>query len=629
QNPGGFDYEAYLLEQRIRATGYVREKESYRRLSGLEAGDQANVRYRLNRFRQKLSSRIQELLPEQPFAGMITAFANGDDKSVPDAQWEVLSRTGTIHLVAISGMNIGLIAGIVYVLVRVFWSLPAFTVLAVPAPRIAAIAAFGAAAGYAALAGFAIPTQRALAMLAVILAGLLLGRRTTPGTLLALALLVVLLVDPLSVMAAGFWLSFLAVAVILYSVDGSIATGWKKRLWQWGRVQWAITIGLLPLLILLFQQASIIAPVANLAAIPVIETVTIPATLLGAAMSFIVPDSIAVWPLRLAEASLEWLWPLLSVLARTPGALWAQHAPVMWTLIPAVVGIALLLAPRGFPGRWLGVFWLLPFFLVRPESPKSGEVWFTLLDVGQGLAAVVRTQDHVLVYDTGARFSSRFDAGRSVVIPFLRHAGLQRVDTLVVSHGDNDHIGGSSSVLAALPVARILTSVPDRFVTAEFCQSGLRWIWNEVSFEILHPGSMEPSSGKPLKGNNRSCVLSVSGRHGRVLLPGDIATRAERILVAGDSGRLRADILVAPHHGSKSSSSENFLEAVQPRLILFPVGYRNRHHHPHPDVVARYLQRGIRSLDSPASGAISAKLDGDGVSIERYRESHHRYWRTE
>lgn len=627
QNPGGFDYEAHLFEQRIRATGYVREKDSYRKLSGLEeeAGAFAHAGYRLNRFRQNLSIRIASLLPAQPFAGMITAFANGDDKAVTGAHWEVLSRTGTIHLVAISGMNIGLIAGIVYFLARVLWSMPAVTLLIAPATRVAAIVAFLAATGYAALAGFAIPTQRALAMLAVVLVGSLLGRRTAPSVLLAASLFVVLLIDPLSVLAAGFWLSFAAVGVILYTIDGN-ASGWMNRLWQWGRVQWAITIGLLPMLILLFQQASLIAPLANLAAIPVIEIVTIPATLLGAGMSLIFPDSWAVWPLRLAGVSLERLWPLLEFFSRMPGALWTQQAPVAWTLIPAMIGITLLLAPRGFPARWLGVLWLLPFFMVRPESPKAGEVWFTLLDVGQGLAAVVRTREHTLVYDTGARSSSRFDAGRSVLVPFLRHEGRRQVDTLVVSHGDNDHIGGSPSLLTALPVARILTSVPDRFVAAETCQAGQVWQWDEVRFEMLHPGAENSLQGNSLKGNNRSCVLRVSGRYGKVLLPGDIAIRAERILISEKGDKLRADVLVAPHHGSKSSSSEKFLDSVHPRLVLFPAGYRNRHHHPHPEVVDRYLRRGMLAADSPGSGAITVKLDASGMRVERYRETHRRYW---
>ncbi len=625
QNPGGFDYEAHLFERRIRATGYVRERESRRRLAGLddEAGF-ASPGYRLNRLRQKLSARIQSLLPQQAFAGMITALANGDDTAVPAAHWDVLSRTGTIHLVAISGMNIGLIAGIVYVLVRRLWSLPAVTALLAPAPRVAAVAAFLAAAGYAALAGFAIPTQRALAMLAVVLVGSLLGRRTAPSTLLIVALFVVLMIDPLSVLAAGFWLSFAAVAVILYTIDNGGPSGWKKRLRQWGRVQWAISIGLLPLLILLFQQASLAAPLANLAAIPVIEIVTIPATLLGAGMSLVFPDSWAVWPLRLAAVSLEWLWPLLEFLARLPGALWTQHAPVSWTLIPAAIGIALLLAPSGFPARWLGALWLLPLFLVRPETPKPGEVWFTLLDVGQGLSAVVRTREHTLVYDTGPWSSSRFDAGRSVVVPFLRHEDRRHVDTLVVSHGDNDHIGGSRSLLAALPVGRILTSVPDRFAAAEPCQGGQHWQWDGVRFEMLHPRSADP-----LTGNNRSCVLRVAGRFGRVLLPGDIATRAERILIAEWNERLPADVLVAPHHGSKSSSSEGFIEAVHPRLVLFATGYRNRHHHPHPVVMDRYLRRKVLTADSPGSGAITVKLDASGMRAEHYRATHRRYWYAE
>jgi competence protein ComEC len=615
QNPGGFDYEGHLFQQRVRASGYVREIHAV----GNASHRPAPV-YRLNRLRQQLAENIHALLPSSMFAGMLTAFANGDGNAIPDAQWDVLNRTGTSHLVAISGMNVSLVAGLIFFLLRSVWSLPGVTVLVVPAPRFAAAGALLAAAAYTALAGFAIPTQRALAMLVVVLGGILVGRCTAPSTLLAAALLAVLILDPLSVMAPGFWLSFCAVAVILYVVVQETG-GVRERLAAWGRIQWAVFLGLLPVLIFLFQQASLIGPLANLLAIPVVETVVIPATLLGVVSSLVLPDSLAIFPFLLAEKALALLWPALEWSAHLKGALWVQHAPPPWTLITAAIGVMLLLVPRGFPGRWLGSVWLLPMFLIHPPSPRPGEAWFTLLDVGQGLSAVVRTHAHTLVYDTGARLSARFDAGRTVVVPFLRHEGIGHVDTLIVSHGDNDHIGGSASLLAALPVKRILSSVPERLPDSQSCRSGQRWEWDEVQFEILHP-----DADSPLHGNNLSCVLRVTGPYGRILLPGDIAARGEQTLMLNAGEQLPADVLVVPHHGSKSSSTWAFLEAVRPHVALFPFGYRNRYHHPHPAVVMRYQVRNIRLEDSPTAGAIGIQLEREGLRIQRFREEHRRYW---
>jgi competence protein ComEC len=336
------------------------------------------------------------------------------------------------------------------------------------------------------------------------------------------------------------------------------------------------------------------------------------------------PDSIAQWPFVAAATALQQLWIPLEALARLPAALWSQHSPALWTVLAAMVGAALLLAPRGVPARWLGLVWLLPLFLVRPEPPAAGEARITLLDVGQGLAMVVQTAKHTLVYDTGARLSARFDAGRAVVVPYLRHAGVTQVDTLIVSHGDNDHIGGSASLLAAMPVRRVLSSVPERLANAEACVSGQAWEWDGVRFAILHP-----DAGTNLEGNNRCCVLRIESRFGQALLPGDIAAKAERELLLRAAQQLRADVLVVPHHGSKSSSTENFLDRVRPRVALLPVGYRNRYNHPHPLVVERYRERGIALEDSASAGAITLQLGNKGLQLHRYRETERRYWQGE
>lgn len=611
RNPGSFDYEGYLFHERIRATGYVKDKPPPQLLNS----DPYN--YPVGRFRQYLGERIHAALVDNDFAGAITAFANGDQNSVTDAQWRVFQRTGTTHLIAISGMNIGLVSGIVFLLVRWLWSWTGSGVLRLPAQKAAAASALGAALFYAALAGFAIPVQRALIMLTVVLGALLLQRNVRSSHLLAVALLAVLLYDPLAVMAPGFWLSFGSVVVILLVVQGRAG---EQRWRVWGRVQWAITVGLLPLLLLWFQQASLAAPLANLLAIPVIEIAVIPLTLLGIVCQVLLPDVVAASLFQLAAWFMAQLWLALEAIARFDQLQWLQPAPPLWALISAAIGVLWLLLPRGWPARWVGAVWLLPMLLVRPAAPLPGEAWVTLLDVGQGLATVVRTHGHTLVFDTGARFSVRFDMGRAVVAPYLRATGVRKLDTLIVSHQDNDHIGGAASLLEQYPADRTLSSVPERLPGAAPCVAGESWRWDGVEFSVLNP-----LTGSARR-NNASCVLMVTTAHGKVLLTGDIEAKAERALVAHWGEQLRADVLVVPHHGSKTSSTAAFIDAVRPRYALIPVGYRSRYRHPHPTVVQRYAERNITRYNSPEHGAIQVTLDAAGVRLAGYRQQAQRYW---
>ncbi len=620
RNPGGFDYEAWLFRERLRATGYVRPDPAPIRLEAEESW-----RYAVDRLRQALGERIRAALPqEDPFVGMVEALANGVARGITPAQWQTLRATGTVHLVAISGMHITLVAGMVFFLARWLWAVPGYTVLRVPAPVAAAAAALAAAAAYAALAGFAIPTQRALIMLAVSMSGLFLRRRLPPSQLLAAALAAVLLYDPLAVMAGGFWLSFAAVAVILYVMPETHGggSGGGRRWRQWIGLQGAITLGMLPLMLALFQQVSLAAPLANLVAIPVFDFAVVPLTLLGAALLPLAPAAAAgLW--GLASAVLALLWPVLEFLGGLALSQWTQAAPPAWAVAAAVVGVLWLLAPRGFPSRWVGAVWLAPLLLVRPGTPAPGELWFTLLDVGQGLAAVVRTANHTLVYDTGARFSAQFDAGQAVVVPYLRAQGVRRIDTLVVSHGDNDHRGGAAAVLDAYPAARVLSSVAALGAAAEVrpCREGEAWEWDGVRFTLLNP-----PHGRFSRHNNASCVLRIESRYGSVLLPGDIEARAEQRLVERYGPRLAAEVLVAPHHGSRSSSTETFIASVRPRYVLVPAGYRNRYRHPHPEVLARYRRAGARLYGSAASGALELRLTAAGIGVEAFRERARRYW---
>lgn len=614
QNPGGFDYEAKLFRNRLRAKGYVREDVVPQRIAESAAW------HDIDRLRQDLGDRIRAQLPDNPYAGIVVALVNGDSRGVSSEQWQVLRRSGTLHLIAISGLHISLVAGVVFFLARRLWALPGVTVLRLPAPMFGAVCALLAGAAYAALAGFVIPTQRALIMLAVAMSGILLRRRFPPSQLLAAAGLAALWYDPLSVMAPGFWLSFAAVAVIVFAIHGERAQ--RSILYKWGYIQWAIALGMLPLMLAMFQQVSLVAPVANMLAVPVFDLMAVPLTLGGALLLMVFPDWIAGYFFRLAAWLLHGLWQALTRLADVSFSQWTQPAPSWWALLCGVVGVILLLAPRGWPVRWVGTVWLMPLILMRPATPAAGEAWFTLLDVGQGLAAVVRTQSHTLVFDTGPRLGS-FDTGAAVVEPYLRAEGVRRVDALIVSHGDNDHIGGADSVLRALPVEEILSSVPERLPTARPCRSGQAWNWDGVDFIVMNPVTIGST-----RANDDSCVLQVRSRFGSVLLPADIEARAERQLIERWGESLRSQVLVAPHHGSKTSSTPEFIDAVSPRYVLFPAGYRSRYHHPNGDVVQRYVERGIAVRDSPSAGALEFRLRATGLETAAYRQWHRRYWYT-
>ncbi len=620
-NPGGMDYERWLFRRAITATGYVLSTAGNR----ITGPDDATG---LNGLRHRLSGAIGSHLTEHPTAAIITALAVGDRSAMTRAQWQILRATGTSHLMAISGLHVGLVAGLAYFLVVRLWSAAGTPVLWLAAPRAAAVAALLAGLAYAGLAGFALPTQRALVMLAVIMAGVVQQRRIAPSTSLCMALGAVLILDPFAVLSAGFWLSFGAVAVILLGMSGRIRGArrarWQHLWWRWGRVQWLVAVGLLPVTIGLFVEYPLIAPLANLVAVPWTGFVLVPLVLAAAALLLPVP-AIGAALLDGSRWAADVLWQFLESLAGLELILRPSGEPPALVLAAACVGAVLLIAPRGFPGRALGVIWLLPLLLFPAPRPEHGDYWLTLLDVGQGLAAVVRTRSHVVIYDTGPSYAAGFDAGRDVIAPYLRRQGVGRVDLLIVSHRHDDHAGGAEALLAAVTAVEIMTNVSTRRQHGKPCLAGARWHWDGVDFSILHP-----RSGDDARGNDGSCVLKVVGPGGRLLLPGDVEKRGEAAMLSRAEEGLRAEVLVVPHHGGRSSSSEPFLDAVRPRMALFPVGYRNRHRFPHGEVVRRLADRGVEMFDTARHGAITLKIDGEwGIQeprLERIASS--RIWRA-
>jgi len=615
-NPGGFDYEEWLFQHHIRATGYVRANTNNHRLL------HNRFHYPILRVRQYLNEKINNVLQGQKYSELITSLTIGSRAGISQHEWQVFRNTGTSHLMAISGLHIGMIAGFIFLLFGALWRLNLSGLLRWPAQQVGAIAALLAAFSYSALAGFSLPTQRSLIMISVFMCILLLRRNMSSARGLMIALCVVLIADPLAVLSPGFWLSFGAVAFIFYGMSGRIKPNgiW----WRWGRVQWVVTFGLMPLTLLLFDQFSLIGWVANLFAIPWVGFIVLPLSLLGCVL-LPISTRIAHVVLLAAAKAMGVLWFLLNGLASLPNVTWKHSIPNGWVMVATTVGILLILAPSGLPRRWLSVFWLFPLFFYHVPGPKAGEVWFSLLDVGQGLSAVVRTQHHVLVYDTGPKYGEHLDAGASVVVPFLKAQGVHQVDRLVVSHGDNDHIGGAASVINELIVKEIITSVPKRFLPrhASYCFEGQHWQWDGVEFRFLYP-----PKGRYNLDNNSSCVLSVRVGDKQILLTGDIEKLSERYLIEKEAGLLKSTILVAPHHGSKTSSTLEFIKRVLPQYVLFPVGYLNRFRFPDKKVVQRYFNNHVVELDTAKSGAILFRIGRDGV-IEKpveYRKNHKRIW---
>ena len=613
-NPHGFDYEAWLFERGIRATGYVRPRSAER----IDA-QVWRPGYAVEMLRETIRDRFRAALPDAPYAGILIALAVGDQQAIDAELWQSFARTGITHLMSISGLHVTMFAGLAYALIGWLWRRSAILPLRLPAQHAAAAGGFIAAFLYCLLAGFAVPAQRTLYMLGVVAVARLSGREVAASRVLLLALLIVLLLDPWAVLAAGFWLSFGAVALLFQIGSGRL--GAAHWLIEWGRAQWAVTLGMLPALLALFQQFSLVSPLANAVAIPLVSFVITPLALAGT-LPFLTPL------LSLAHLVTVWLMVCIDWLAGLPMAMWQQAAPPPWSVLLALAGGVWLLLPRSFPARWLGLLAFLPLLTVAPPRPEAGTAEVTVLDVGQGLSVHVQTATHDLLFDAGPAFSADADSGNRIIAPYLRAMGVRSLDALVISHADKDHEGGAASVLAALPVVILKSSLPfEHALSAQPvpqlpCRDGDAWNWDGVRLDMLHPGA-DPLSRKT---NDLSCVLRVTAAGKSLLLTSDIEAVSEGALLGGHAGDLAADVMTVPHHGSKTSSTPGFIAAVAARDVIFPVGYRNRFGHPKDEVVARYVQSGARLHRTDADGAVRVGLGRAGIAFRHEREERRRYW---
>ena len=657
-NPGGFDYEAWLFQHGIQATGYVRKSG----FNKAELDVPASLTGAINFFRQSLSAQI-DAIRERTKTGdgevfsLVKALAVGDKTSISSQQWRVLANTGTSHLMAISGLHIGLASLFAYVLIRRL--VPVFVMKHIPAQHVALIGGMLTASLYALVAGLSIPTQRAIIMLFVLSLMLLIRRNHRPLDALGFALLLVLLIDPVAVLSAGFWFSFSAVAVIFISLSrAQTQAGFDDSFWgrvkavlkQWLRLQLLISLFLLPLSLFMFQQASLVSPLANLLLIPYVSFLVVPLVLLAIIFSLFWP-ALSAMLFTLAATLLDFIWPLLSYFASLPYALWVRGDVDVFKLLSATAAMLLIFYARqlsrqmtaflfkrngqaaspyaGALLRLLACLLFVPLLMAGRAKFAAGDFQLTMLDVGQGSAAVIQTQNHVLVFDAGAKFSDRLNAGSGVVIPYLRSQGISGLDRLVISHGDADHIGGAQDVLDEYPDALLLGRDIDKLHAdkKQPCLAGLNWRWDGVDFVFLSPESESLQPSRKAGRNNYSCVLRVSSSAGSVLFTGDIEKETEWQLLEKYGDRLASDIFMVPHHGSKTSSSASFIQAVNPEISLISVGYKNRYRLPSSKVLARYTAAGRAFLQTSSSGAISIKLTGRrGIDIERYREKAGKYW---
>ncbi|ATS68984.1 DNA internalization-related competence protein ComEC/Rec2 [Xanthomonas citri] len=606
RNPGGFDAERQALAQRIAATGYVRMPATARQTVPPQGVDA---------WRERMSHRIAERVGG-PSAPYLRALALGDTRGLDDTAWATLRATGLSHLIAISGFHVGLVGAFFALLVAGIWRWQPRLGTFMPRLHAASIAALLGAAAYALLAGLALPTVRTVLMIAVVGLARVLRRRASTAHVLSLALLAVLLWDPLSVLVAGFWLSFAGVAWLVWclpSDDRAIVRGFLSA-------QTVATVGLLPLTVSLFGQASLVGPFANVVAIPWWTFVVVPLCLLGTALEAIYPGT-GVWAWQLAGWCFELTWPGFVWLGQTAVALWWVPESDGVALIAALLGAFWLLLPRATPGKSLAALLWLPLLWPDRELPAAGEAEVQLLDVGQGLAVLVRTQRHALLFDTGPAVRDGFDAGERVVLPALRALGVRRLDAIVLSHADADHAGGYAAVRTGLPVAR--TAAPPGApldVTAR-CRAGQQWEWDGVRFRFLHPGV-----GFPYLRNQSSCVLRVETAYASALLPGDIGDIVERRLLRGHASDLRADLVVVPHHGSADGSHAGFIAATGARLALVSSGHGNRFGHPRAEVVQRWKSGGAEVLDTAQSGAIRVWLGAAGLQLRERRRWQPRLW---
>ena len=627
-NPHGFDYELALLEQGVRATGYVRDTPAT--LLDASAG------HPVERLRQRVRDAIYANVAERRVAGVLAALAIGDQGAIERDDWDLFRNTGVAHLMSISGLHVTMFAWLAGALIGAAWRRSATAMRRLPAQSAARWGGLFAATAYAFFAGWGVPSQRTVWMLATVTLLQAGGLRWPWALVLLAAAFVVTVFDPWALTQAGFWLSFMAVGLLMASSSaagarrepGDQPIGWRAwpsrvvRSIRGGlRTQVTATLGLTPLTLVFFQQVSLVGFLANLVAIPLVTLVITPLALAGIAFA-------PLW--SLAAAIVQGLDALLAFLVAVPGGgVWTIAVAPWWAQLAGLLAAVLAVLPLPWRAKLVAVPLALGLLVPPASLPSEGHFDVVAADVGQGTAVLVRTRAHALLFDSGPQYSRESDAGQRVLVPLLRSRGEKKLDLLILSHRDSDHVGGARTLLGAIEVDSVSSSLEDGHALLgavrdpQRCVAGQRWRWDGVEFAVLAPPADDYA--RALRPNAMSCVLRVAGGGRSVLLTGDIEREQEAALVAAQGDALRTDVLIAPHHGSKTSSSAPFLDAVRPRIAVFQAGYRNRFGHPAEEVLDRYRERGIAIVASPACGAWQWPADGAAAGTCE-RDVGRRYW---
>ncbi len=613
-NPGSFDKEKQMFMRGIGARGYVR--------SG-QCDPAEDIKKKSDSLREQWLLKFREKASKFEHYRLMSALSFGDRNTMQSDDWQTLRNTGTSHLMAISGLHLSAISAFVFLIVVRLTSLSATVCNRWPAQKVAALIALFAAIFYAYLAGFSLPTQRALIMVTVGLCAIIFNKPVVNFSVLSVALLLVLIINPMSILNAGFWMSFLAVFFIFVFIK---CVNNKRKLIIILLLQCFLGAALFPISLWFFSQASIIAPVVNVIAVPVVSFILLPSLLLAVVLTLL-EVSVASHVLFVVDVMFNWLWISLETVANISFSS-LEFTPTLLAVVASQIGLLILIQPSGLPAKYLAYFLVLSLFFIQSPNVKSRQLRVTILDVGQGLSVVLETANHTMVYDAGPRSYSGFSTGHSVVLPYLQYRGITQADLAVVSHNDNDHSGGVHALIDEQKIRGLMVSnQPTLYKTADvqLCRAGDEWHWDGVKFEILHPPKNWQSSD-----NNRSCVIKISHPAGSILLTGDIEKTTENWLVDQYGDNLGSDLLLVPHHGSTSSSSYRFVGRVHPQTAVFSAGYMNRYGFPHATIMQRYQEQGVQLVDITHEGAVTFLFDAKmGITTQPgHRIQNKRYWHS-
>ncbi len=626
KNQTGFDYEKSLFINNIDATGYVITKNPV-----INKFIKLSNKNLINQARQKIKNTLEPYLTQLTNGNIIYALISGDRANISTKEWQIFQQTNTSHLTVVSGLHIGIISGFIFFISLVLYKLCTRCCLRMPAQIFASYIGIIAAITYALLAGFSVSTQRASIMAIVVFTSIISKKHYPIWNLYTYALFAVLIMNPLSVLSIGFWLSFIAVAIILYGVKNYKSLAKIPRMFY---IQLLISFAMLPMLLWFFSSFGFSSFIANIIAIPIVSFIALPSSLLGATLALLDFNLLANWLFYIANYSLYIMIEVLEYLKNInifDNQLYYHYGiNSIWQLLLIIICFVIIFLPKGLKFRRFGFISLLALFSYNKSLGLENNGFIVeVMDSGQGLAIIIKTKNHNLLFDTGFSSISGFNIGDSVVMPYMFKNNIRKIDTVIISHSDNDHIGGLRYINGQIAIGEIFTSMPKEvkkivnISNIKTCNRGQNWTYDNIKFSILHPNKSYRLTNK--KRNNNSCVLKISNGKYSILITADIEKNAEKYLIKTATKDLKADILLMPHHGSNTSSTYKFLMTVSPTIAINSSGYKNRFSHPSNKVLTRYKTLKIPIYDTQCSGQITLNI-ADNIIISETRKNNKNYW---